>query len=65
MIPNDAVTLPENTVEPVNVGELTSALLVTAVAIALYSVSISVPLIILSGLPVSKVSFVAKFVAFT
>jgi hypothetical protein len=50
---------------PVNVGDVVSALLATAVAIALYSSSISAPLIILLGLPVSKASFVKKFVALT
>jgi hypothetical protein len=49
---------------PVKVGLLISDLDATAEAIALNSVSISVPLIILFGLPVDSESFVAKLVAF-
>jgi hypothetical protein len=50
---------------PVNVGDAVSALVEIAVAMLLYSVSISVPLIILAGLPVSSASLDAKSVAFT
>jgi len=49
---------------PVNVGLLMSALEATAEAIAVNSVSISVPLTILPELPVGKVSLAVKFVAF-
>jgi hypothetical protein len=48
---------------PVSAGELDSALVATAVAIAVYSSSISVPLTVLRGLPVVRASFDAKFVA--
>jgi hypothetical protein len=48
---------------PVNVGEAVSALELTADAIALNSLSISVPLTILPESPVGKVSLVAKLVA--
>jgi len=48
---------------PVNVGLLVSALLAIAVAIAVYSTSISVPLIILPALPVGRASLAVKFVA--
>ena len=48
---------------PVNVGLLTSALVLTAVWIAENSSSISVPLTVLSALPVGKASFDAKLVA--
>ena len=41
---------------------LASALVATAVAMLLNSVSISVPLTILAGLPEGNESFVAKFV---
>jgi len=50
---------------PVNVGDAMSALELTAPAIALNSLSISVPLTILLESPVGRVSLVAKFVAFT
>jgi hypothetical protein len=50
---------------PVNVGDAVSALVEIAVAMLLYSVSISVPLIILAGLPVSSASFAAKSLDFT
>jgi hypothetical protein len=50
---------------PVNVGDAVSALVEIAVAMLLYSVSISVPLIILAGLPVRSASLDAKSVAFT
>jgi len=50
---------------PVKVGLLMSDLDEIAEAIALYSVSISVPLMILAGLPVDSPSLTAKFVAFT
>jgi hypothetical protein len=50
---------------PVKVGLFRSALDEIAEAIALYSVSISVPLIILAGLPVAKPSLTAKLVALT
>lgn len=46
-----------------NVGLLMSALEATAEAIAVNSVSISVPLIILPALPVGSVSLAVKFVA--
>jgi hypothetical protein len=49
---------------PVKVGLLISDLEATAEAMALNSVSISVPLIILFGLPVDSESLVAKLVAF-
>lgn len=49
---------------PVKVGLLISDLDATDEAMALNSVSISVPLIILFGLPVDSESFVAKLVAF-
>jgi hypothetical protein len=49
---------------PVKAGLFVSALVATAVAIALNSASISVPLINLEGLPVNKLSFVAKLVDF-
>jgi hypothetical protein len=48
----------------VNVGDAMSALELTADAIALNSLSISVPLTILPESPVGKVSLVAKLVAF-
>jgi hypothetical protein len=47
---------------PVRVGLLASSLDATADAIALNSVSISVPLTIFAGLPVVSVSFTAKLV---
>ena len=50
---------------PVNVGDAISALELTAPAIALNSLSISVPLTILLESPVGRVSLVAKLVAFT
>jgi hypothetical protein len=50
---------------PVKVGLLLSDLENTAEAMELNSVSSSVPLIILLGFPVARVSFVAKLVAFT
>jgi hypothetical protein len=50
---------------PVNVGDAMSALELTAPAIALNSLSISVPLTILLESPVGRVSLVAKFVALT
>jgi hypothetical protein len=50
---------------PVNEGEAKSALELTAPAIELNSLSISVPLTILLESPVGRVSLVAKFVAFT
>ena len=50
---------------PVNVGDAKSALDVTAPAIALNSLSISVPLTILFASPVGSESFVAKLVALT
>jgi hypothetical protein len=53
-----------NVAVPVNVGLMLSDLLLTAVAMLLNSVSISVPRTILSGLPEGRVSFVAKFVDF-
>jgi hypothetical protein len=49
---------------PVKVGLAKSALDAIAEEIALNSVSISVPFTILLGLPVFKLSFVAKLVAF-
>ncbi len=49
---------------PVKVGLLVSALEETAEAIAVNSVSISVPLTILPALPVGKVSLAVKLVAF-
>ena len=49
---------------PVKVGLFVSALEEIAEAIALYSVSISVPLIILPALPLGSESLAAKFVAF-
>ena len=49
---------------PVNVGPAVSALVATAVAMLLNSVSISVPLTILLALPEGKESLVAKFVVF-
>ena len=48
---------------PVKVGLLVSALLAIAVAIAVYSTSISVPLMILPGLPVGSASLAVKLVA--
>ena len=48
---------------PVSVGLAVFALVATAVAIAVYSSSISVPLTVLSAFPVAKASFDAKFVA--
>jgi hypothetical protein len=50
---------------PVKVGLLMSDLDEIAEAIAVYSVSISVPLIILEGLPEARPSLTAKLVAFT
>jgi hypothetical protein len=50
---------------PVNVGDAISALELIAPAIALNSLSISVPLTILLESPVGRVSLVAKFVALT
>jgi hypothetical protein len=50
---------------PVSVGLLESALLDTALAMALYSLSISVPLTIFAGSLVPKESLAAKLVAFT
>ena len=47
---------------PVNVGLALSALVPLATAMLLNSVSISVPLTILAGLPETKASLVAKFV---
>jgi hypothetical protein len=49
---------------PVKAGEAKSALEEIAEAIAIYSVSISVPLTILLGSPEPKVSLVVKLVAF-
>jgi hypothetical protein len=49
---------------PVKVGLFVSALEEIAEAIALNSVSISVPLIILPALPLGSESLAAKFVAF-
>ena len=49
---------------PVRVGLLLSALDDIAEAIAVYSASISVPLIIFAGLPVLYPSLTAKLVAF-
>jgi hypothetical protein len=49
---------------PVNVGDAVSALELTAEAIALNSLSISVPLTILPESPVGNVSLVAKLVDF-
>jgi hypothetical protein len=63
------VLVPEEAVGPagvpVKVGLFRSALDEIAEAIALYSVSISVPLIILEGLPEARPSLTAKLVAFT
>jgi hypothetical protein len=47
---------------PVKVGLAKSALVAIAVAMSLNSVSISVPLTILSGLPLVRLSLVAKLV---
>jgi len=47
---------------PVSVGLLVLALVAMAVAMFVNSSSISVPLTVLSGFPVVKASFVAKFV---
>ena len=47
---------------PVNTGEIRSALVAIAVAMLLNSVSISVPLTILSGSPEGSASLVAKLV---
>jgi hypothetical protein len=49
---------------PVRVGLLLSALDDMAEAMAVYSASISVPLIIFAGLPVLRLSLAAKLVAF-
>jgi hypothetical protein len=49
---------------PVKVGLAKSALVATAVAMLLNSVSISVPLTIFKGLPEAKASLVAKLVDF-
>ena len=49
---------------PVKVGLLLSALDDIAEAMAVYSASISVPLITLAGLPVLRASLDAKLVAF-
>ena len=49
---------------PVKVGDAKSALVATAVAMLLNSVSISVPLTIFKGLPEDRLSLVAKFVLF-
>jgi hypothetical protein len=49
---------------PVNVGLLLSALEDMAEAMAVYSASISVPLITFDGLPVLSASLDAKLVAF-
>jgi hypothetical protein len=49
---------------PVRVGLLLSALDDIADAIAVYSASISVPLITFAGLPVLRLSLAAKLVAF-
>jgi hypothetical protein len=58
------VTLPTKVpvTLPVNVGDAKSALVAMAVAMLLNSVSISVPLTILSGSPEVSASFVAKLV---
>ena len=48
---------------PVNVGDAELDFVATAMATLLNSVSISVPLTILAGLPEGRASFVAKFVA--
>jgi hypothetical protein len=62
------VLVPEEAVGangvPVRVGLLLSALDDIADAIAVYSASISVPLIIFAGLPVLRLSLDAKLVAF-
>jgi hypothetical protein len=50
---------------PVKVGDTVSALVLTATEIALYSVSISVPLMIFAGSPDSRASLAAKSVFFT
>jgi hypothetical protein len=47
---------------PVKVGLAELALVATAVAMLLYSVSISVPLTILAALPEGRESFVAKLI---
>ncbi len=49
---------------PVKVGLLLSALDDIAEAMAVYSASISVPLITFAGLPVLRLSLAAKLVAF-
>lgn len=49
---------------PVNAGDAKSALDATAEAIAIYSVSSSVPLTVLLGSPEARVSLVVKLVAF-
>jgi hypothetical protein len=62
------VLVPEEAVGaagvPVKVGLLLSALDDMAEAIAVYSASISVPLITFAGLPVLRLSLAAKLVAF-
>lgn len=57
----------EGVVAPMGPGAASDAvsnLVPTAVAIALNSLSISVPLTIFDGLPVSRASLLAKLVAF-
>ena len=49
---------------PVNVGSAVLDLLLTAVAILVYSVSISVPRTILLALPEASASLAAKLVVF-
>ena len=62
LVPNAAVGAAG---VPVNEGDAVSALELIEPAIALNSLSISVPLTILLESPVGSVSLVAKFVAFT
>jgi hypothetical protein len=61
LVPDEAVGV--NGV-PVKVGLLLSALDDIAEAMAVYSESISVPLITFAGLPVLRLSLAAKLVAF-
>lgn len=61
LVPEDAVGAAG---VPVKVGLLLSALDDIAEAIAVYSLSISVPLMTFDGLPVLRPSLTAKLVAF-
>ena len=61
IVPSEIVS---NVVVPVSAAPAASALVATAVAMLLNSVSISVPLTILAASPEGRLSFAAKFTVF-